>query len=134
MVQPASTPWPADAGADLVGHVTQTWHATCTADARLLRQQMPADQSGAPGSSEALLSSLRAGNAWGGGCVLVAQSCPTLCDPMDCSLPSFSVHGIFQAIVLEWRMTKCIAVLKKCKAMINSKNNENILGDEGGGD
>ena len=31
-------------------------------------------------------------------------------------------------------MTKCIAVLKKCKAMINSKNNENILGDEGGGD
>ena len=32
----------------------------------------------------------------------VAQSCPTLCDPMDCSLPSSSVHGIFQAIVLEW--------------------------------
>ena len=32
----------------------------------------------------------------------VAQSCPTLCDPMDCSLPSSSVHGIFHAIVLEW--------------------------------
>ena len=32
----------------------------------------------------------------------VAQSCPTLCDPMDCSLPGTSVHGIFQAIVLEW--------------------------------
>ena len=32
----------------------------------------------------------------------VAQSCPTLCDPMDCSLPGYSVHGIFQAIVLEW--------------------------------
>ena len=32
----------------------------------------------------------------------VAQSCPTLCDPMDCSLPGFSVHGIFQARVLEW--------------------------------
>ena len=32
----------------------------------------------------------------------VAQSCPTLCDPMDYSLPGFSVHGIFQAIVLEW--------------------------------
>ena len=31
-----------------------------------------------------------------------AQSCPTLCDPMDCSLPGSSVHGIFQAIVLEW--------------------------------
>ena len=32
----------------------------------------------------------------------VAQSCLTLCDPMDCSLPGSSVHGIFQAIVLEW--------------------------------
>ena len=32
----------------------------------------------------------------------VAQSCPTLCDPMDCSLSGFTVHGIFQARVLEW--------------------------------
>ena len=32
----------------------------------------------------------------------VAQSCPTLCDPTDCSLPGFSIHGIFQARVLEW--------------------------------
>ena len=32
----------------------------------------------------------------------VAQSCPTFCDPFDCSLPVSSVHGIFQAIVLEW--------------------------------
>ena len=32
----------------------------------------------------------------------VAQSCPTLCKPMDCSLPGSSIHGIFQAIVLEW--------------------------------
>jgi len=32
----------------------------------------------------------------------VAQSCPTLYDPMDCSLPGSSVHGIFQARVLEW--------------------------------
>ena len=32
----------------------------------------------------------------------VAQSCLTLCDPMDCSLPGSSVHGIFQAVVLEW--------------------------------
>ena len=32
----------------------------------------------------------------------VAQSCPTLCDPTDCSLPGSSVHGIFQARVLEW--------------------------------
>ena len=32
----------------------------------------------------------------------VAQSCPTLCDPMNCSLPGSSIHGIFQARVLEW--------------------------------
>ena len=32
----------------------------------------------------------------------VTQSCPTLCDPMDCSLLGSSVHGIFQARVLEW--------------------------------
>ena len=32
----------------------------------------------------------------------VAQSCPTLSDPMDCSLQGSSVHGIFQARVLEW--------------------------------
>ena len=32
----------------------------------------------------------------------VAQSCLTLCDPMDCSLPGSSVHGIFQARELEW--------------------------------
>ena len=32
----------------------------------------------------------------------VAQSCPTLCDPIDCSAPGSSVHGIFQPIVLEW--------------------------------
>ena len=32
----------------------------------------------------------------------VAQSCPTLCNPMDCSLPGSSAHGIFQARVLKW--------------------------------
>ena len=32
----------------------------------------------------------------------VAQSCPTLSDPMDCSLPGSSIDGIFQARVLEW--------------------------------
>ena len=35
-------------------------------------------------------------------CVLVTQSCPTLCDPTDCSLPGLSVHGILQARILEW--------------------------------
>ena len=33
---------------------------------------------------------------------LVVQSCPTLCDPMECNLPGSSVHGILQARTLEW--------------------------------
>ena len=33
---------------------------------------------------------------------LVTQSCPTVCDPMDCSPPGSSVHGILQARILEW--------------------------------
>ena len=37
----------------------------------------------------------------------VAQSCPTLSDPLDCSLPGSSVHGIFQARVLEWGAIAC---------------------------
>ena len=41
----------------------------------------------------------------------VAQSCPTLHDPMDCSLPASSAHGIFQARVLEWG---AIAFSSKC--------------------
>ena len=35
-------------------------------------------------------------------CVLVAQSCLTLCNTMDCSPPGSSVHGILQAGILEW--------------------------------
>ena len=35
-------------------------------------------------------------------CVLCAQSCPTLCNPLDCSPPGSSVHGISQARILEW--------------------------------
>ena len=34
--------------------------------------------------------------------ISIAQSCLTLCDPIDCSLPGSSVHGIFQASLLEW--------------------------------
>ena len=46
------------------------------------------------------------GKAGRGVCVCVcvcarAQLCPTLCDPIDCSLPGFSVHGMFQARILE---------------------------------
>ena len=35
-------------------------------------------------------------------CMLVGQSCPTLCDPMDYGLPGSSVCGILQARILEW--------------------------------
>ena len=35
-------------------------------------------------------------------CLLVTRSCPTLCDPMDCTQPGSSVHGILQARILEW--------------------------------
>ena len=34
--------------------------------------------------------------------MLVPQYCPTLCGPMDCSLPGSSVHGILQAVILGW--------------------------------
>ena len=34
-------------------------------------------------------------------CIYVLQSCPAVCDPMDCSQPGSSVHGIFQARILE---------------------------------
>ena len=35
-------------------------------------------------------------------CVLIPQSCPSLCDPLGCSSPGSSVHGILQARILEW--------------------------------
>ena len=41
----------------------------------------------------------------------VTQSCPTLSDPMDYSLPGSSVHGIFQARVLEWGAIDCTHLL-----------------------
>ena len=34
--------------------------------------------------------------------IKLLQSCPTLCNPMDCSPPGYSVHGIFQARILEY--------------------------------
>ena len=43
----------------------------------------------------------------------VAQSCPTLSHPMDCSLPGSSIHGIFQARVLEWGLTDYIPIENK---------------------
>ena len=51
----------------------------------------------------------------------VAQSCSTLSDPMDCSLPGFSVHRIFQARVLEW---DAIAFsVKALQEIVNDKEN-----------
>ena len=48
----------------------------------------------------------------------VAQSCPTLCNPMDCSLPGSSIHEIFQARVLEW-----VAIaFSKNRLQIRNKN------------
>ena len=56
----------------------------------------------------------------------VAQSCPTLSDPMDCSLPGSSVPGIFQARVLEWgaiafSMTNLDNVLKSRDVTLPTK-------------
>ena len=55
----------------------------------------------------------------------IAQSCPTLCDPMECSLPGTSVHGIFQARVLEWgyhwlllRLTQRRVIIAKTKKKV----------------
>ena len=49
----------------------------------------------------------------------VAQLCPTLSDPMDCSLLGFSIHGIFQARVLEWG---AIAFSAKHASLFKNKN------------
>ena len=48
--------------------------------------------------------------------VLVTQSCLTLCNPMDCSLPGSSVHGIFQARILEWVAISFSNIQKKKKS------------------
>ena len=50
----------------------------------------------------------------------VAQSCPTLSDPMDCSLTGSSAHGIFQARVLEWGAIAVSILRKKNKDSFHS--------------
>ena len=47
------------------------------------------------------------------------QSCLTLCDPMDCSLPGFSIHGILQARTLEW-VTISFSNASKWKVKVKS--------------
>ena len=44
----------------------------------------------------------------------VAQSCLTLIDPKDCSLLGFSIHGIFQARILEWGAMLLLLLLSRC--------------------
>ena len=55
----------------------------------------------------------------------VAQSCLTLSDPMDCSLPGSSIHGIFQARVLEW------GAIAFSPGSLDSKNSACIARDQG---
>ena len=53
----------------------------------------------------------------------VAQSCPTPSNPMDCSLPGSSVHGIFQASVLEWgAIAFSNDIAKYCKCLVSKDN------------
>ena len=52
----------------------------------------------------------------------VAQSAPTLCNPMDCSLPGSTIHGIFQARILEW-----VAISKKDYTKECSNNHTIVL-------
>ena len=52
----------------------------------------------------------------------VAQSCLTLLDPMDCSPPGFSVHGIFQARVLEWVAIAFLYLLQEINYPVYSAN------------
>ena len=57
-------------------------------------------EKGLRAKKEKVLEGMVVPSAWNK--VLVAQSCLTLCDPMDCSPPGSSVHGILQARTLEW--------------------------------
>ena len=55
----------------------------------------------------------------------VTQSYPTLSDAMDCSLPGFSVHGIFQARVLEWG-TIAFSVFVSLMSVITMEGHANV--------
>ena len=54
----------------------------------------------------------------------VAQSCPTLSNPMDCSLPGSSIHGIFQARVLEWGAIAFSDIEAQCSVILYQSNND----------
>ena len=61
-----------------------------------------AEFTGSDYNQRILQANLREATPPGKGHSEVAQSCPTLCDHMDCSLRGSSIHGIFQARVMEW--------------------------------
>ena len=56
------------------------------------------------------------------------QSCPTLCDPMDCSLPGSSIHGIFQIRILVAQMVKHPPAMRETR--VQSLGGEDLLGKE----
>ena len=56
-----------------------------------------------------------------------AQSCPTLSNPIDCSLPGSSVHGIFQARILEWGAIAFSATFPNVLFFLQKKKNNHIL-------
>ena len=57
----------------------------------------------------------------------VAQSCPTLSDPVDCSPPGSSIHGIFQARVLEWGAIAFSAFEYRCQKFSKYATLENMM-------
>ena len=68
--------------------------------------------------------------------VLLAQSCLTLCDPVDCSPPGSSVHGILQPRILEWVAMQCSGLLLshlgriiQCKGSLSASQCEESLRD-----
>ena len=73
-----------------------------------------------PGTKQGKANQSTGGSAWGWGVCVHAQSpqlCPTLCDPMGCSLPGSSVHGILQARILEWAAMLLIPRIKPTSLM-----------------
>ena len=58
---------------------------------------------------------------------LLAQLCPTLCDPMDCSSPGFSVHGILQARILAWVAVFDTSLCQKTSVSLIKENVFHLL-------
>ena len=61
-------------------------------------------------------------------CVLSLQSCPTLCDPMNCSLVGSSVHGILQARILEWVASPSAGALPHSRIKPTSPKSSSLAG------